>query len=474
MPTVTYIDARLSANTTKFDAGMQRGQARLQAFGMTAQTVGKASAAAFTALAVRIAAIAAPIVIATKAIRAFSESAERLDRFAKTARSLEISAEALQAFQRHAALSGVETEALTKSLKFFEVAIGKTQTGTESMRKTAGQVFRDLKLDVNELIGLPVEEQFGRVAEALLDMENNQQRLAVGSQLFGRNIVEIMPALFNARDALRESREFAERFGMTLRDLDGSRVEQMNDTWHDVWFVLTGRGGIIDKITIGLAPALTVVAQEMLKLLEVAIDGGKAFDVFVNKGGELSAISELVFFVGEGFKHMALPVMEIHAALQLWQGDLEGAWETQKRILAVTTDFITGASHERFKNRLNEINKELAKPRKPLALIDEDLELGKVDSIAETAAMRFASVSFESPSSAATRGSAAAASQIAQINKQNSGLFKELRDALAKAIDKSGDAVAGAVGVTNTILGDTNNLLRNIEGGILLEPESEI
>ena len=84
MATVTNIDAVLSARTQGFDAGMKRGQQGLRSLQTSAAAASASVTGALGGMIAKAVAFGAAFLTARKALSSFNESAERLDKLAKT------------------------------------------------------------------------------------------------------------------------------------------------------------------------------------------------------------------------------------------------------------------------------------------------------------------------------------------------------------------------------------------------------
>lgn len=470
MPTVTFIDARLSANTQRFDSGLKGGQKSLDNLRRSADKASFSISNSFGKMIARAAAAAAAFFTVRAAVRAFDDSASRIDRIGKIGDTLGATSLEMQAFARNSDLAGVSIEGIERSLGFMQKALGRAFVGTESEMKLARRIFSDIGVDVDKLREKSLSGRFVEISEALNSMASDEVKLAAGAKIFGKNVTEIMPAVKAASSQMRESMEFMQRFGIDLSRLDVAKVEKMNDSWGDVWRVLRGIG---DLLTVQMATPLTWIAVKTLKVFEnMQLVHGATKGVV----GEFGLMAGIINIANNGLQLMIASAEWLEAGFQgaaaagmllagIWDKDMEQAGN----ILAAEADAMfssakkrfedvfSGATTDRFMEDLRRINKELQNMGAKGSPLDDLTSMGEGPQFPQIA----------------QRGSAEAASIINRINRQED-MGAKIAGAVREAVMEWSERDMAMVEVTHTLIGDSNKHLEKIAEAATDEPEDAI
>ena len=176
--------------------------------------------------------------------------------------------------------------------------------------------------------------QFELVADALNKLEGNVDKTAIAYKLFGGRNIELLTAIEGGTAGIQKIREEAEKFGLTLSADMVKRVEDANDAITRLKFRFTG---LVDNITVALAPALEMVVNSM----------GAMFDKFVEGKGGVENFSTML-------------VDKMIAALQIVIGVIGNTVLAIERFLGRLRDLLafTGLfddAGEKLTNRIAEI-----------------------------------------------------------------------------------------------------------------------
>ena len=151
--------------------------------------------------------------------------AEGIDRLGKLSTSLRTSVSDLQAFEMAAGLQGVDFTKATNGLKKLEVIVGQIASGRAYSEVT--EEWDKLGLKIEDIINLPVVEQFERITSAIKAMVPVGEQAATASAFFGtRNATEVMRM---TTETLEQSRNALQRFGIELSQTATRDTEAMND-----------------------------------------------------------------------------------------------------------------------------------------------------------------------------------------------------------------------------------------------------
>lgn len=168
-----------------------------------------------------------------------------------------MSAEALNGLKQRAADNEVEFEPLAKSITFLQRAIANGS-------KETAEAFLQIGVSADQLKGKRLEQVIGLIADRLPQLEDEEKRVAIAMQLFGKNGAAMLPVLEDGSRGLNEAAKSAERLG-TAFDADALRkARELDDAcdslsastkglWHEIGAaaadgVLPIVNGIVDVI----------------------------------------------------------------------------------------------------------------------------------------------------------------------------------------------------------------------------------
>ncbi len=207
-------------------------------------------------------------------------SLKSIDNLGKLSRQIFISTEDLGAFRLASELGGTSLEAFAKGARTLAVGINDFLVKGTGVAKEAfeqlGITADDLKATNGDLFS-----QFELVADALSQLKDGTDKTAIAYKLFGGRNIELLTAIEGGAGGLRKIREEAERFGLTLSSEMVKRVEDANDSMARMKMRMKG---LIDNITVGLAPAFQRITDGL----------GKMFDGYIKNQGGVQNFSEVI------------------------------------------------------------------------------------------------------------------------------------------------------------------------------------
>lgn len=186
------------------------------------------------------------------------QTGDEMDRLGKSALRLGIGTESLAGFQLAAKLSGIEVNALEKSIQRMLQGIGDSNRGFGQ----AAQAFEDIGIDVRELKRLRPEEQFIAIREALDGIQDNSERISAATQIFGGRGVQ---ALQLSVDTLKLSMEDIRKSGLAVTREEVARIEAANDA---VTRLETAWMGVKSIVATQVAPEVEAVVSELREFLQ--------------------------------------------------------------------------------------------------------------------------------------------------------------------------------------------------------------
>lgn len=302
------IIAKMSLDDSDFLKGLSKAVASSEDAGKKMSGSMEKFVTATKAASVAVAAAgAAFIALAVKQANVGDELGKISDKFG-------IATGALSSFDYAAGMSGISTEGLASSLKFMQKSLADASQGSESQ----AAAFKSLGLNAAELINMRPDEAFKLIADRLSEVENPAIKAATAMDIFGRAGADIIPMIKDGADGLASMQAEADRFGLTISRIDASALEAANDA---VSKIGAAANGAARQFAIGLAPAISVSIEEMMKGVDVA-------DIFKEAGSAigtafivaLETISVIIEKLMIYFDKLKLKILEATKAVREFAG----------------------------------------------------------------------------------------------------------------------------------------------------------
>lgn len=183
-----------------------------------------------------------------------NNSRQAIDTQAKLARSLNTTVDSLTALQLRAGDSGIDK--LDMSLNRMNRRLGAAEFGTGAALKTVEK----LKLDLDAMRNMDVDEKIGYIGDRIDEMGVSSEEAARHLQQLGFEQAAAIELFRDGSDQVGRYRREVQDLGLSMSDLDAKKVEQMNDAlgiFDDL------QKSVSQQLTIGLAPTILAVAEEM-------------------------------------------------------------------------------------------------------------------------------------------------------------------------------------------------------------------
>lgn len=113
--------------------------------------------------------------------------------------------------------SGVEFNSLATGIKTFQKGLSEASIGSS----TATRAFAQVRIEVDNIRNLPLEEQLRAIAAGFERVRNPADQTRIAMDLFGKAGAELVPFLNQGPAGLKKLAEEADRLGITL---DGATV----------------------------------------------------------------------------------------------------------------------------------------------------------------------------------------------------------------------------------------------------------
>ena len=149
-------------------------------------------------------------------------------------------------------LAGVSMQTIAGAATKADLAFVKAAGGS----KTAIAAFQKIGLSVDQLNGMTAAQRFDTIAASIAALPTEAERAAAAVAIFGKGGAQLLPLFAGGVDGIAQARAEAERFGLTLTNMQGQQVEGMNDAFTRAQMAIQG---VIGQIVAYLAPAIEAV-----------------------------------------------------------------------------------------------------------------------------------------------------------------------------------------------------------------------
>lgn len=215
-----------------------------------------------------IAARALPAIAVGAALKSMAAEGIRFgDQIAKAARAAGIAAGEFSQYAAVAKSIGAEIPTLSTAFEILGRKISQSAAGN----KEATRALTQLGLSAEFLRRLNPGEQLEQVADALMRLQNQSDRTALGNEILGGSFEQLAPALAEGAVGLRKLREEQERLGNTLTTEQAARMAEaqkairaMKQEWASFGLTL---GNFV-------APKVTQLAKELTALQRIYFGPG--------------------------------------------------------------------------------------------------------------------------------------------------------------------------------------------------------
>ena len=235
------------------------------------------------------------------------------DEVAKMSKRTGWAVESLSELRHVAEISGTELSAFEKGTRKLSMAIIDAAEG--------GQTYEDalnrIGLSGQALMGIPIEEQFWTVANALAGVEDETVKAASAMELFGRTGTQLFPMLEEGQEGIAKLRQEAHDLGIVFDEESAKKAEEFQDAMARLKSSMAGVGAeiasvlapeitkFVDKVTAALKGVKEWVAvnPQLVSALKVIIA------VLIGGGGLLIALSQI-----------ARAIIMVNTALAIFHG----------------------------------------------------------------------------------------------------------------------------------------------------------
>jgi hypothetical protein len=196
-----------------------------------------------------------------------SSSLRAGDSLAKTASKIGVTTEALSGLRYAAELTGVSSETMDMALQRFTRRASEAALGTGE----AVNALKELNLDAESLVKLPLDQQMGMVADAMASVGTQSDRVRLAMKLFDSEGVALVNTLAGGSVALETMAEEAEELGITLDSVDAKAIEDANDAFTRA---KTAIMGLVQAMTVELAPIIEDLSKQFVAFIKKQNESG--------------------------------------------------------------------------------------------------------------------------------------------------------------------------------------------------------
>lgn len=168
--------------------------------------------------------------------------------------------ESLSQLRHVAGLSGVSFETVAKSVQILSRNTGDATRGMGE----ASAAFKALNIDVGAFAQLKPEEQLEALADELMGIQNESQRVSFAMATMGRSGAEMLQIMSEGSAGIRAMREEADALGLTLSTTDAKALADAGDAIDRLKSASTALGTSLALLAAGPVETLAAVVVRMV------------------------------------------------------------------------------------------------------------------------------------------------------------------------------------------------------------------
>ena len=222
MATIGKLTVDLQANTAAFQRDMTRAVSSVRS---SSAQINRQLATINNGFS-SIKRAAAGLSIGFFAVQSIKRAADYGETIYKLSNRLNSTTEAVSRLAFAAKQTDIDFTAFTGGLENMVIRASQAAQGTG---KAAGAI-RELGINAAELNKLQPDKQIGMLADALLRIPNQNDRLRIAKMLFGENAGEFMDLLSLGAEGIRQLGEAADKSGNTLDSKTAAGANKLNDS----------------------------------------------------------------------------------------------------------------------------------------------------------------------------------------------------------------------------------------------------
>jgi hypothetical protein len=320
MTTLTSIKVDLDLMSQNFNRKMKTVRGQINGVGNESSAAGKKLQALFGA---------ATIAGFGKLIKGSLDAANRLDDLSTR---LGTTAEGLSRLQYAAKITGVNTATLEMGLQRMTRRVSEAANGTGE----AVGALNELGLSASKLEQASPEDQFKVLADALEKVPQESDKVRLAMKLLDSEGVALIQTMKGGSAAINALGEESDRTGATISTKFAKQATEANAALKRVGAVTSG---LVNIMTVALAPTLESIANFMSGALPVAIN-------FVSKAfnGFRATLTRGLALIVEGLRTVTYNLSFLSPTMQAADDALKGVQDSLNATADTFTNQVLAAS----------------------------------------------------------------------------------------------------------------------------------
>jgi len=196
-----------------------------------------------------------------------------VDRLGKISDTVGLTTDLIQKFGFAAEIAGVSFDQSSVALRRFSRRLGEAKKGVGELRPA----LREIGLKDAEIKAMSAEQALMALADGIANTEDESKRLALAFKAFDSEGAELVNALKNGSEGLKEMFKEMEKLGILLsRD----SIRQVEDLQDSLTTLSTATFGAANALLVSLAPALERVVTGLTETITAEVEARGGFQEF--------------------------------------------------------------------------------------------------------------------------------------------------------------------------------------------------
>lgn len=243
---IASLVVELAANSASFNSELAKSKKEAHTWAKEIKGYAKIGAGSIAATA---AVTSAALTVLIK------QQMTSIDATAKHADKLGITTQALAGLRHQAELNGVSQEKLDMGLQRMVRRVAEAAGGTGE----AVSALAELNINAAELNRLSPDQQFSKIADEMMRVQDQGDRVRLTFKLFDSEGVGLVNAMRDGSKGIAAAAAEAEALGLAVNRIDAAKIEAANDAGYRADKVFTGLG---NTLAIAVAPYITEIKNE--------------------------------------------------------------------------------------------------------------------------------------------------------------------------------------------------------------------
>jgi hypothetical protein len=277
---IASLDINIRGSTAGLEKATAAGSANLERFKKSVDMHASAVEGRFAGMSSKLTSLfsgmGSSLALATSGIGALAAAAaaggaaffgmgmkamEGLAKLGETAEKIGISTEALAGLQHAASLAGSDADTLNTSLVKMQRNLSEAANGGGSAAKALGQ----LGINAADLKGLNADESFLRIADGIMKVGDQSDRVALAMDIFGKSGAGMLNMMADGADGLKAAMKEAAEIGLSVSDSQAAQAKAADDA---ITTMKSSFVGFARTAAITIAPFVKMVADGMTEAMK--------------------------------------------------------------------------------------------------------------------------------------------------------------------------------------------------------------